>query len=544
MMQLASVRVVSIASGGEGRSYDITDEIEGLSWSSVDPGGDERCTFTLKRSWFSDNPEIARGNLLRVMCGVDVLWQGRVEETDRSAESAEAIAVTAYGLGARLKDGTFREIFIDRDLAWGEPSTQRKINMLSGLGRTYSGAVSAGAQDGGSATPGLTFLWMALVGGPDFAETWYYGGGIDIHKLRYDFDIVQNIGADWSHRAYMNSDDLGSVFNGGPNHTSSDATDQMATSSEKGRKYIHIEGVYSGGFESQNINAMAQWRNIAVLGWHELSEQGSWPDIGFTVDQMVQVILDDVDGVLIRHLDAQSYVVQQAAFKDPVTHEDGIAELNKLEGCNWGTWGPDSPLDTSVDGQFDFKDREPNVQHWFVRREDCDDINLHSETATLYGAVDVTYEDIAGIRRTIRRTVDVPDLDGAGLSRVYPLDIGKSKQEVAEQMGDAFLAIWGQFAPARGSFATSLPVRHYQRGELSPVYLRADGSNVRIGNILPSTDALALDSSPDRRTTFPVKRIEVNCSGEVPVAQVEIDQTNDTLSILQARQGLESALIG
>lgn len=538
-------RVISIASGGTGQGWDITDEIDDLSWSSVNPGGDERCNFTLKRSWFSDNPEVERGNLLRVQVGVDVVWQGRVEETDRSGGDTEQIAVTAYGLGARLKDGSFQEIFMDRDLsAWGEPSTQRRISLGSSI--RFEGALSTGAQDSGAAGPGLVFTYNTFDSSTtERGEAWYYGGGVDIGEVRTD--VTRLVGeaddVNWVTLIRISPDDLRTTSDDSADLNYGNSTNNSVSASTTGRKYVMVSADYAGP-STGTVKRELAFVYLRVLGNHDITPQGSQPEEGFTLDQMVRYIVEDVPGVQIRRLDEQTYVIQQAAFKDPVPHESAIDELNKLEGCDWGTWGPDSPLDLSTNGQFDLKDREPDVQHWTANRADCSDLALHSETATLYGAVDVTYEDGAGVRRTVRREVNVPDLDSAGLTRVYQLDIGKSTKAVAEARGDVFLAIWGQFAPARGSFSISVPLTHYLRGDLSPLYLRADGSNLRIPDILPSTSAFALDDTPDRRTTFPIKRVEIDCAGEVPQARVEVDQANDTLSILQAREDLESALVG
>ena len=180
------------------------------------------------------------------------------------------------------------------------------------------------------------------------------------------------------------------------------------------------------------------------------------------------------------------------------THEDGIRDLNRYENCDWGTWGPSSPLDRSSDGYFDFTTADRTTQHWFVLRSEVDAEDLHSETATLYGKVAVGYVDAAGIERVVYVTADVPDLDAAGLSREYTLNIGQATAAIAQAEGEVFLTIWGQFAPARGSFTVSQPVRHYRRGELSPLYMRADGSNVRIPDILPAATLFALDSTLGR----------------------------------------------
>jgi hypothetical protein len=107
--------------------YELTDRIEGLGWSSVNPGGDESATFTFRGDWTTALPEIARGDTIHIGDGLDVLWQGRIEEHDRGGTDTPTVGVTAYGLGARLKDGTFTEIFRDADMtAWtGTARTRR-----------------------------------------------------------------------------------------------------------------------------------------------------------------------------------------------------------------------------------------------------------------------------------------------------------------------------------------------------------------------------------------------------------------------------------
>src|SRR5438270_4083847 len=113
-----------------GRGWDITDQVDNLVWSSTNPGGDERASFSLLRDWFAGAPSIAQGNVVRVGDNLDVLWTGRIEENDRQVQSALQIGVTAYGLGIRLKDqNDYREIIVDRDLSqWRGASVQRKIN--------------------------------------------------------------------------------------------------------------------------------------------------------------------------------------------------------------------------------------------------------------------------------------------------------------------------------------------------------------------------------------------------------------------------------
>lgn len=541
------LRVVSIAEGGEGRGYDLSDEVEGLRWSSVNPGGDETCSFTVPRSWFADNPEIAKGNLLRVMSGVDVLWQGRIEEHDRGGDETESIQVTAVGLGARLKDGTFRTLFVSRDLSvFVEASTQRKINLNAEKDLTKSSWTINGADAGVTGTALLITLADGTASQNERQDVWAYFGGVDLAEARYDFIAPKpgGLGEALNNRMLFSTDDIGTAVEGGTIHHTTAEANQVVKAPGPGYKYLYVfmENTNAAwvGPSTGDTWGYSNWRVFGLTG---LTTKGSGNRDGFSVDQMVGYIVEQVSGVLVRRLDSQSYVVLQASYLDSISHNDAIVDLNKYEGCDWGTWGPDSPLDPSVAGYFDFASRDPSTQHWLAHRRDAENLDLHSETSTLFSAVDVSYETSDGIRRVLRRSTAVPDLDAAGLTRVAEYNLGKGEKEDAEAAGDLFLTVWGQFAPARGSLTLKGRCQHHSRGDLPIVYFRADGSNLRIPDILPSTTALALDSTPDKRTTFPVKRVEIDCSGSVPAATVELDQANDTLSILQARTELSQSLL-
>lgn len=547
----SELTIVSIADGGLGRGYNLTEEIEGLTYSNIDPGGDEVASFTLHRPWFSLNPEIARGNLLRVMSGIDVLWVGRIEESDRSATDSETIVVTAYGLGVRLKDGEFAEIFIDRDLtSFGDPSADRR-RIVNEASYIFQGETQVAPHDKGQKySEGIIQAYQRLAtAAPPFADTesWYYGAGIELGEIRYDAINLYGIGAgdaSWNQEAGFSKDDVGTGFSAALDYNGTSAFNQ-AWQAPEGYFYVLLINQYVGTFTGDGEWAWL-WGRPRIYGRHGLASAynaGNWWEDGFTIDQMIGFIVEQVPGVAVRRLDHQPYVVQHSVFKEPVPHEDAISDLNRYENCDWGTWGPDSPLDNTVKGYFDLKTADRQTQHWFVQRSDCADLDLHSESATLYGEVDVVYEDEAGITRRITVSIDVPDLDAAGMTRKKTLTIGQATAAIATTRGESFLAIWGQFAPARGSFTVSNPVRHYRRGLLNPSYMRADGSNVRIPDILPAETLFALDATPDLRTTFPIKRVTIDAGGPTIAANVEVDQADDSLSVLQARSDLAEQLL-
>jgi hypothetical protein len=530
-------------------SYDVTGDIEGLNWSSVNPGGDETCTFTLKRSWFTSSPEIERGNLLRVMDGIDVLWQGRVEETNRGGESTGEIGVTAYGLGARLKDTTMREIYIDQDFSrWGSIPNPRVV----ALGTSYvTDMGSSEIRPGQSGSPSLALTFTRLAnGGPPYGviETWYDAAGIPIGAIDYNRSCYDRssggygnfLGGSWFAALQLRDAEVGGASNeaviGGAQGAGTLAASGVA------RVFAYVQLLFLGAFTGDGEWRL-EMRTLAVQGRHGLVKQGSEPS-GFLNSQIIVDAVERATGITVRRVDETTFVCEQAAFFERTKIEDVVAEQNKYERHHrtWGTWGPDSPLDTSNDGYFDYRSID-DAPSWIAFRAECDSCNLHSETATLFDTVHVLYTDKSGVQREVTRTADVPDLNG--IPREETVDGGTLTEAGAETFADALLALSGGFAPARGSAVLSQPIRHVTRGKLAPHYMRADGSAFRIPDVLPSPSLFALDSTPDRRTTFPIKRVSVDAASKaVPVVTVEVDQVNDAITALQARLAQNGDLRG
>jgi hypothetical protein len=535
---MSAIWVQSIDQSGQG--YDLTDRIEGLGYSNTRPGGDETANFTYMRPWKTNLPEIAKGNILRIGYALDVLWQGRIEEADRGGGSSETIAVTAYGLGARLKDNTVSEIYVDGDLGnWqGISSTRRKALLaatytvlgfsiepdtatglqalaMDGSGRWTNFSVGEAIYDAGpdALLASVKFDWTAEnhASGGLTAATW----------------IGWVVGADDD--ALTNSALGTDALTGG---TSGTLTETTAVS---GKRVAAIDFTYPG---ASAADPSRTWTlsGMQVKGDHGLS---ALTNGGYSADQIIRDVVSRVSGVTARRIDGQSYEILQAEYRDPTLSEDVITDVNKYEGNPWGTWGPDSPLDISTNGNFDYTELDLTTQHWFAQREDLESLDLHSEMATLFDTVKVSYTDPGGASRMVTRTATVPDLIDAGMSpKTIKLDAGTLTPAAAAALGDTFLVLTGGFAPARGSATIAQPIRHYQRGDLPPCYLRADGSNIRIPDILPTNTLFELSAAPDRRTTFPIKRVNVDASGPQIMASIELDQANDLLSVLQSRLDL------
>lgn len=538
--------VVAIAEGGQGRGFDLSDEIDGLNWSNVNPGGDEVCSFTVSRSWYAENPEFEKGNLLRVIAGVDVLWQGRVEEIDRSTGDSESLAVTCYGSGNRLGDTTFREIYIDPDLSkWGEMSIQRRIDLIAA---TYVLSVSAsvGFQEAGATAAGIVFDFSGIekiAGLRPGTELYYSAGGIDLGRLIFDF--LGDGTTTWDEVNGLSSDDVWTSIDKAANLNGTSATQVEVAATTSGRKFGVLQAFYTGGFVGQ-MNNKHVYQNVKVLGRHGLSLKGTWPLVGFSADQIASNIVSKANGVTARLISTFAYIMPRFMVDTPTTPKDALPQVNEFANADYGTWGPESPLDSSTSGYFDFTEKQSATQHWFALKSDFEeDLNFHTETTSLYDTVDISYTDEAQLSRVERFSIVSPELRSAGLSpRVFPLDAGTMTKAGAQILAESFLALFAGFAPARGSGTLSGRIRHYRRGLLPSIYLRADGSNMRIPDVLPAETTFSLDSTPDRRTTFPIKRVNVDASGDVPRVNVEFDQANDSLAMLLAQEAAQAGFIG
>jgi hypothetical protein len=53
-----------------------------------------------------------------------------------------------------------------------------------------------------------------------------------------------------------------------------------------------------------------------------------------------------------------------------------------------------------------------------------------------------------------------------------------------------------------------------------------------------------MSAEPDRRATFPIKRVEVDCSGDYPTVNVDLDQTPEVMDALLARLQSSAEILG
>jgi hypothetical protein len=540
-------------------NWDLSDEATGLTYSNKAPGGDYICTFTVHRPWKNRNEELDKGNYVRVTEGLEVLWQGRIEEVDRGQDGDdETLTVTAYGLGNRLKDGTIQEIYIDQLLSrWGPPSIARQLALRAVpivLEPTPEALPSVS-----SGLPGILFVYARLTEGATGGEMWYYGGGVDLGKLLFNFK-GSGLDAAWSDFALLTPTDNSLGDGTGDFDGVAESNEQGLLATVAGRKYAAFQTYRTqGAAKIDPYGGSHRWEVPKVLGRHGLTQSGTWPNIGFLVSTLIQDVVRRTEpgtykGITTRQIDATTYVLQQAEFIQPVSFEEAIEKLHEVEKHHrtWGTWATNSvlwPIRTYSLSEFwayfDYVEIDTTAS-WYAFREECDNEELHTEIGSLFDHVEVRYTDVNGVQRISSRSVTIPELEEANLSpRTISIDGGTMDEEDAAALGDAALALTGGFAPARGSIELTGTVRHITRGRLPAQRMRADGSAIRLIDVLPTSQLLSLTTAPDRRTTFPIKEVVVDASNMAePKVTINVDQVNEAMSALQARVSLDTNLQG
>jgi hypothetical protein len=524
-----------------GQGYLLGEEVEDLSYSNVRPGGDETCTFTLRRSWLAQNPELRKGSIVRVVDALDVLWQGRLEDDDRGQDGSERVEVTCYGLGARLKDGLFRQIFVDRELgAWEGMSRARKLSLVA------SSVLSDGqvTQDTTNGIPALIQSFVGAWSAPftPISESLYDAGADGLVGSVY-YDTTASLPGGGAVNLYSATDDAG----GGTVNLANTGTGASgyATLSTPARFLLwQLTSIATpGGTEDQTYYNLI--RSLAVYGSTGLALRGPDPG-GFTADQLIGYIVGLVQGVSARNVQPMPYVWPHFVIDTPTSHQDAIESANEAEGAVWGTWGPDSTLDRSSAGYFDY--RQPDVASrgdWIVSRADCEDVELHQALGSMYNKLRINWRDSAGAEHVEIRTAVIPALEDAGMGlaqgpRELELDAGVGSQGSAQRHGDIFFALQGTDPPSVGSVELERRIRHASRGYLPPHYMRADASTLRITDALPYSQSISLQTV-DRRTVFPIQRVDVDASGPAPRVAVDLAQSSDRMSALQAREGAAAA---
>lgn len=503
----------------------------GFTFSSVDPGGFEACSFIIPK----DMPETLRGMYIRMDCGLKVAWEGRVAEVQRSLGNQTTI--TGEGNGALLKDQAASMVFVDRDLTrWADPSVARQVALVGG---NYQLGTVEVAADPVNNLPALTEIitdsWVSPY--VPICEAWYDAGPLNaIYTIYYDAIQTQAGGA-WEAYLYGAADtSLGTASNSSNLSTTSGLSGYYTPSSRW--RYAMAQWLYSltpAGAQGDQFNGF--WHNLAVYGNHGLAGQGSDP-VGYYPSQIAQWCAQQCPGLqlgMIPSTDATGYIMPHAVYYDPVGLDQIVNDMATAAGWHWGVWEAPSPLTGLALPRFDFRPRPAQGTYTAsCQRADTDTSDIREDLAGMYNEAVISYTNVDGTDGAVVVTADNPILDQVGLSRTVELNGGTMTPAAAAVFGAMALDLLYTQGRVSGSVTITTAINSLS-GPMPAWLLKPGIDRLRIVD-LPSVDAFGAYND------LPLTRME--CSGSTSgfSTSLEVGAGADLVETLQARLTAASVL--
>lgn len=517
-------------------SDDVTQYVdaEGFTFSNVDPGGFEACSFQFPR----DLPQTLRGQPIRVDSGLRVAWEGRVSQIQRSL--GHRTTVTGEGYGALFKDNAGSMVFADRDLTrWQAPSYSEQLNIVGG---NLSLGTSQVAADPTNNLPALIQeiddSWVAPYA--PLCEVMYDSGPLNlIAKVYYNLKASGPVLAT-TDTVTLSSDDVGTVQEISANlYTVTGSNGYFAPATP--HRYAFLDkGAAAGPGGAQGARYLTAWRNMAVYGNHGLTGRGSDP-VGFYPSDIFGWALSQVPGLqagVIIATDASGYIVPHYVQYTPVGLDQIVGDMAVAQGWHWGVWESLSPLTGNALPRADFRPYpQPGAFTAFCRRSDCDQLDIREDLSQQYNQAEVNFTTVAGTNGSVTVTLDNPILDQAGIaSRTVIFSGGTMTPASAAVFGLEALAILNAQQRVAGT-ADIISAIDAPPGP-SPAWLLKSGiDRLRIGD-LPSTDAFG------SMNDVPISRVECSVSTGGMMTSVEFGSGANLVETLQARLSAATVLAG
>jgi hypothetical protein len=390
----------------EPNASDIPDD---LTFSTSIPGGDKDCTCSLLRRIDLDYSDQALFDTVRVYGpGNRTVWQGRMVQFPRDHGDSFGIKPAAVGLSAHLKDDpSFREIYVDRDLArWGGQSLQRQVDLASSdpVYVDAGGAQVAYDATGPALHQSTQRIDTSTASTPQrraIVESWYDAAGLALASLYYDqgsgnraTNVLPLGAAGWNVKALLCVND----------HAGGDTTSNLAGAASAGyldattddRTAAMVQLYFDGTFTGDG-DWYVDWKSLAVYGNHGLTLRGSAPGGFYASDVIADVVsraaplLDYTTGAN-GSIEQTSFVIPNLAFVDPTTAEDAISAVNAYHLYDWGVY----------DGRFFYRQPDPDRLTWKARLSDGAKLSFEGDTAEqVFNGVVVSYTDPSGAKKLV-----------------------------------------------------------------------------------------------------------------------------------------------
>jgi hypothetical protein len=512
-----------------------------LTFSTKIPGGFDTASLGLLRRIDVDWPDLGLFDNVRIVGpGGRVAWEGRQMQFPRSHGDSFGITPGAVGWASHLRDDpTFAEVFIGRDLSqWEGPGLDRRTDLAAG-------AITAGGQsalDGGHM---LSYQgeWASTNG---FSAEMYYRAppGRGISRIGADWSVNATVGtnATFTLRAYStedqatfpesSSDVLTGALSGTLNYTPGTPRRMIG---------VHFGFPIAGGVAGADYAAFLQ--NLYVVGEHDLQIHGSTAATGGVLGYEVVAYIVRTAAPLLTYsvgadgsIEPTSHVISHLVYRDPITAEQAITDVNKFDLYDWGVW---------ENREFFYRQPDPDRMCWEARLGDGAHMTADGLTGEhVSNGVAVSYTDATGQPKTVGppggnfddTSADLQDssvenpANAAGLPAKwdmlpisFPISLGD-----AIKIGSVYLAE-RSLATRRGSVTLTGTVRHPTEGPV-PVW------RVRAGDWVRVTDLNGENATVQRKV------IATSYTHSSRQITLELDNTPAKLSAILERVGISTGI--
>lgn len=510
----------------------ITNQVSGLSYRSVVPGGFVSAQFTLNSPISRNDPRLDAFTEVYIYDGRNgnILWEGKLAQPGRSAgDQGQVWSLAANGPGSHTLDNTSPLIYIDTRLDQWKRSTLEATLMpasssVSVGNHPHTSAFDAVICQAGPGVPVVTNARVAALY-ENLVST-----GMELGAVGFSWDAGFSSSL-WNVElvvgAYPTYTHI--PFSVNPAVAGGTSTEWVTDDFPAGRNAAGVRLVYTGA-SSATISGDTTWAtfaNIRVIG-RRYSQAGVLAANGAAIGSSVFVraswVVGDLLGRLLPLYDGAGATltgdtidIDQLAYDDPVTPSQVLDDMMALEPSTyWAAW------ETNASGKYRF---EWSTWPTTVRYEATvtDGFDSPAPTFELYNRCRVRWLDSAGRVKhtTIQQTV--PELDSRGLTRWGYLDLSDEVGSDANALAAGWKFLLDHRAPSSGgTLSLTRPIRDLQGGWCQPWEVRP-GRLIRVRGVEASR--LLDDDTRDGNTVFRIVSVQVDGDG---TSQLELDMFTQT----------------
>lgn len=542
-----AMRLYLLATAPSGKVYRWGEDERGadsvfadLVDSDAVPGGYKELACSLPRKPDVDYGDMAMGTELELFgAGQQKIGEYRLERAPRTSGDQISMDPAAYGYQGHLSDdASAQEIFIDSDLsAWAEPTAARRLYLYNnGIHIVAATSVGRSPLQPADTPAGVINDFTGTTNFNQSAgEADYYGGGVDIGEVKYDYRQLSAYAADptWETNVALSALDTFVTFQVGANHQRSTALAQSVVATAAGMKWARLrDKINNSGYTGQ-LGDVTAWQYLMVFGRHGIDPVGVWPDIGLLASDVIAYALERWAPLLrfttgdMGTIRPTAFSIPHLAFKEAGPIADWITQANRFELNEWGVWN-DRTFFLNPRGAREGRKR------WVARVSPSHLQETGQQMERVWNGVVVEYQDVGGGSRTVGppessatytddRLLDPDPLNPAnqieGLRRWTKIAAnGASTPEGAIRIGQLFLE---QTKELDGSGSATLTgYVEDDNGQLWPYYC------VHAGDLIRFVDA----NEPGWRYVVSAQRTRATRS-----VDIDLDAPPDSLTALLER---------